>query len=57
MNRKDEIKIKVLSEIREDIIDKNTNLRSKLIRKPKMNRGKLVAIYVRDKCGESRDGY
>ena len=50
MNKKDEVKIKVLSEIRDDIVDPNTTLRAKLLRKPRMNRNKLVAIYAIAAC-------
>lgn len=50
MNKKDEVKIKVLSEIRDDIVDPNTTLRAKLLRKPRMNRKKLVAIYAVAAC-------
>lgn len=50
MKRNDELKLRVLSEINDEIIDKNSTTRAKLLRKPKMNRKKLVAIYAMAAC-------
>ena len=50
MNRKDEIKIKMLSEIDDGILEKNSLLRAKLLQKPRMNRKTLVSICAVAAC-------
>ena len=50
MSDKNSVKLRVLSEIDDGILEKNSILRAKLFRKPKMNRKMLVSIYAAAAC-------
>ena len=50
MSNKDDLKIKVLSEINEEVLDKNTALRAKLLQRPRIKRKTLVSIYALAAC-------